>query len=386
MPKIFIGSIKKNSSTSKLQEKLGEYGFIQSAEILHPSENVISKGFAIVNISLRNISIEVFMKSKISYEGVNLYLASYLEGEDIKKRNEELSKKKVFVSGIPESYTNEQLLKIFSHFGGIETAYINRKRHIKKNVVVGGGAAGGKKSQEMKFFFGFVTFLEENSASHCLEEGLSHLGYDFEVNRFTPKPLTDFKEKQIKDQSKQKIKQKKLKKKRKKNRKKRIAQQKSQNKNQLEQRQSNQKQQYVRKHTGGRGNQDSAPRSSEVPIYQQKPKRNERRHHVNYYSKYQERVCLRHHPLDELLEVSKNHDYDNLRFNRSRFTNPKLHFKRNSRRANLSSSNSATNHRFTKNFLINTPSNKSYKEPFGHSSPQCSSFTEEMAPAQSRHF
>lgn len=375
MPKIFIGSIKKNSATFKLQERLQEVGFVKRASILHPSDNVISKGFAIVDIEFKNISIESFLNSKIHYEGVNLYLAKYLEGDDIKKRNQDLSKKKVFVSGIPESCTNEILLKIFSHYGGIETAYINRKRHIKKTIATEDAAAGDQKSQEAKFFFGFVTFLEEDSAAICLEEGVAHLGYDFEVNRFTPKPLTDFKQKQTKDKIKQETKQKKLKKKRKRNKKK-----KKKSASDPEKRSAPlQKHPYVRRHTSGRANKESPLLSPEV-LHQQHQRQRKLNWHqkLKNYSQYLEKACMRHHPLDDILEISKNHDDDNLRFNHSRFTNQKLKIRRNKRRANLSSSNPAS-YRFTAKHFLTSMQEEQHppRETFGYSRPTCNSFTEE---------
>lgn len=335
MQKVFIGSIKKNSQSADLQTKLEEFGFINKAEILHPSDGVISKGFAIVNLDFKNINLDSFLKSKISYEGANLYLSRYLEGDAIKKRNEELSRKKVFVSGIPDSFTNDQLLKLFSHFGGIETAYINRRRKIKKKKVEENQSQDNQETE--KVFFGFVTFLEEESAIRCLEAGVKDLGSNFEVNSFTPKPLTDFKEKSLGD-IKQPTPQKQKKNKKKKNRKKK----------------------KVRKQSSG--------------IMEQEERRRQRRR-----SSLKQSAVLRASPLCETQEVRKNHRFTNLRFNRPSFTENNLRFNRSQASFPVRKFSS-----FTDKNLLNVLSFEQQfkKETFGLSGPSYS-FTKGV---NNRHF
>lgn len=316
MPKVFIGSIKKDSESASLKTTLLEFGFIKEAEILHPSDGVISKGFAIVNCELENISYKAFLKTKIHLEGALLYLAPYLEGDEIKKRNEELAKKKVFISGIPDDFSNSQLIKLFSCYGGIETAYINKKRKIKRK-------REEKEGSDCcpKVFFGFVTFYEEESAQKCLESGVKHLGYDFEVNCFTPKPLTDFKEKED-TSNKKKKKSQKIKK-------------------------------IIKKKTLPPKNQKQ--RSFELYLN----KKNEYR---------QETAVMRTHPLMETKDIEHNHNRDNLRINRALYPNCFTRkFSNNYYWSNSSRNNSCfTENNNSRNLLISNLELKTLKSPLQH--------------------
>lgn len=142
MPKVFIGSIKKSSKTKHLIQLLRNIPGVKYVKVIYPQAPKMTKGFAIFDLQLKQgMNINNIKKMKLRFKGEFLYIADYLEGEEIKKRDTALGKRKIYISKIPKSTTNKELKLFFTQYGNVETAYVCRERAQKS------------------FLYGFVTFF-----------------------------------------------------------------------------------------------------------------------------------------------------------------------------------------------------------------------------------
>ena len=170
MPKVFIGSIKKSSQPSALRNHLLSLPSVKKVKVLYPKKGVIKKGFSILDLELKNISLSEFLLLKIPFAGAQLHLTEYLEGNQIEKRNQELSQKKVYVCNVPLDMDNATLYELFKPFGEIETAYVSKANASKA------------------FMYAFVTFITSEAAKACIDHKKVMFGERcLRVKPFTPK-------------------------------------------------------------------------------------------------------------------------------------------------------------------------------------------------------
>lgn len=174
MPKVFIGSIRKSSKTNELVDIIYQTPRVKSVKVIYPRAFRMTKGFAIFELEFKKgMSLKKFKSLKIRFKGELLYLADYLEGDQIRNRDTELARKKVYVSKIPRATSKDELKRLFSQFGPVETAYICRE-----------------KAQKC-FLYGFVTFHDENDAIRCTSlRKIPFHGRTLRVKKFTPKGET----------------------------------------------------------------------------------------------------------------------------------------------------------------------------------------------------
>lgn len=174
MPKIFIGSIRKGSRTKDLTNLLKITPKVKSVKIIYPKAYKMTKGFAIFDVNFsRGMCLKKFKKRKILFQGTPLYIADYLEGDQITKRDVDLSQRKIYVSKIPRSASKTEFLGLFTKYGDVENAYIS------------------KEKARRAFLYGFVTFYEEEDAEQCVKLGkIRFKGVDLRVKKFTPKGIS----------------------------------------------------------------------------------------------------------------------------------------------------------------------------------------------------
>lgn len=187
MQKVFIGSIKSKRRPKEIQEMLIKSKMVVKAKKLYPKKGKIKKGFAIFDVLLKkNIPLERLLSRKFNLDGEELFLTEYLSDQEVQKRNYELRFRKLHISNLPDTLTEDEFRKMFEVFGVIETAYLSRDRYEKKKKQL--LAQGVRPDLTL---FGFVTYRDTSSATRCFAEGNKVLGVDFEITKFIPKSRSD---------------------------------------------------------------------------------------------------------------------------------------------------------------------------------------------------
>ena len=97
----------------------------------------------------------------------------YLKGSELQNFREDVSRRRLFVSGMPLSYSDSNFSDILSRFGKVEQAFIVKgPSDTREGYREGGGGEKGGKSRG----FGYVTFCCPAAARKAMRAGRLNLG------------------------------------------------------------------------------------------------------------------------------------------------------------------------------------------------------------------
>ena len=147
---IFIGAIPINIKDAELKNELEKFGELDFFK-LHKNERGNSKGFAFVTFKSKKSAVS-FIQTKHVLENTELDVKKVLDWNQMKLREEEERKRKIYVGALPLSIEENLLTDFFKRFGKIEKVIINRR--FKDNKPRGSG---------------FVIFKDKCSAKKVLD-------------------------------------------------------------------------------------------------------------------------------------------------------------------------------------------------------------------------
>ena len=125
MVTLFVGGLSKSITENDLFMYFSSYALVTEVNIVRNLANSESKGYGFVTInSIHTARLLVRTKNFIRGRRVECQLAS--QREDKLKCKEHMKSRKLFVSNIPVTATNQDLEELFSQFGTIHNSYIIR--------------------------------------------------------------------------------------------------------------------------------------------------------------------------------------------------------------------------------------------------------------------
>ena len=167
--KVYITNLPKNFVTANLSKLCNEYGDVKSCNIFIDN---LGKNFGIVQFSSENEAKDVVTKldGKEIEEVkliVKLYQTKYEHkqylGNNSQKLNEQNSKCNLHIKNIPLTAKEEDLIKIFSKYGNVTSARIEKNKIEKKD-------GEDIKVELVSKGFGYVSFDNAESAQKAIDD------------------------------------------------------------------------------------------------------------------------------------------------------------------------------------------------------------------------
>jgi polyadenylate-binding protein len=146
---LFVSNLDATVTKSSLKALFHSYGNIKLCN-LYSDRNGNCRGFAYITFEF-NHGFRRALNSTVYDKGRLLRLEPYIGSDQgLQMKDEELSRLRVCVLGVPKEMVNEDFEQIFSSiFGEIQNAYIKQNAEKKKNL-------------------GFVTFMTEEQTKNAL--------------------------------------------------------------------------------------------------------------------------------------------------------------------------------------------------------------------------
>ena len=121
--KIFIGCLPNDSTSEDLTAYLSKFCIVKRLKIRY-RKNGICAGYGHALLVLSPTDFEVFLSLKHVYYGRSLEIRPFYCQKDFTSLAGDLSKRRLYVSGLPVDFTDLKLLKLFKIYGDIEKAYM----------------------------------------------------------------------------------------------------------------------------------------------------------------------------------------------------------------------------------------------------------------------
>lgn len=159
--KLYLSSLPSNAREWHIRSHFAKYGEIDSVKIAKDPRRNFCKGYGSITFE-PNIDIQRVLSDEHRIFGRSILCERFIEkGEDLEKRKTQISKRRIFVSNIPNWMSNFALKETLSIFGKVVSAYRIQKHKSKRQMP-----------------YGYVCFEQEQSAFRCLKEGFLFMGED----------------------------------------------------------------------------------------------------------------------------------------------------------------------------------------------------------------
>lgn len=168
--KLFVGGISWQSTEESFASYFSKYGEIIDSVIMMDKHTGRPRGFGFVTFADPAVADKVLEEEHI-IDGRTVEVKRTVPKEDSQVKG--VSKtRKIFIGGIPPSFTEDELKVHFSHYGSI----VDHQIMLDSKT----GRSRG---------FGFVTFESEESVESIFSEGKTHElgGKEVEIKRAEPK-------------------------------------------------------------------------------------------------------------------------------------------------------------------------------------------------------
>lgn len=154
--KIFIGCLPGNTEQEEIHLHFSKYCEIIKLKIKSRSNGVCA-GYGHFTTKISDQKLKELLASNHMYKGRKLDCRVYIKGEKLKSFLEDFTSRKIYVEGIPEGTTDEELYHFFSRFCQVNKAYIANQKHTHDSV------------------FGFVVANNKEGANGLIE--LEHVQF-----------------------------------------------------------------------------------------------------------------------------------------------------------------------------------------------------------------
>jgi RNA recognition motif. (a.k.a. RRM, RBD, or RNP domain) len=151
--KVFIKEMPKNTASYDFKNFLAKIVPIKSFKKSKNKGKHINN-YVIVEVQSQR-DADILIKNKYVYRGNRLDVSMYLSDNEKETRAAVAIKKKVYVNDLWLSVSQDDLVKIFSKIGAIESVFLKKKYtdETEKNGIV----------------YSFISFVEEASVHKCLQ-------------------------------------------------------------------------------------------------------------------------------------------------------------------------------------------------------------------------
>lgn len=157
--KLYLSSLPSKVREWHIRSHFSKYGEVASIHIARDSKRNFCKGYGSITFK-PDVDLQRIITDEHQIFGRSILCDLFIEkGEDLEKRKSQISKRRIFVSNIPNWMSNSALKETLSKFGKVVSAYRIQKHHSKRQMP-----------------YGYVCFDIEESATKCLKEGFLFMG------------------------------------------------------------------------------------------------------------------------------------------------------------------------------------------------------------------
>ncbi len=165
--RLFLGNVTEPLTVPKLSRYLSKYGEIETCEIITDPTTLAYKGYGFVTYkSPEDARVAVESNGDHIVDGIRIEIKYSHSRKEYEIRESNTAERKLHVSGLPHSITNEALKKFFSRFGSVEDLSIIRR------------------NKPYDLAYAFVIFKDNEVAKAVLKKG--SIGFGTTVLRIMP--------------------------------------------------------------------------------------------------------------------------------------------------------------------------------------------------------
>lgn len=165
--KIFIGCLPHDAKNEEVLGFLCQHvGCVEALKIRYRN-NGLCAGYGHAVVSASNTEIKELLNSQISYKGRVLECRRFFAQVDFEQHLEELNQRRIYVSGLPIGFSDQELFNLFQETGQIEKAYM----------------AAQDSSTAFEGSFGFVIFSSKKDAESVLSREIQVNGIDLIIRQ-----------------------------------------------------------------------------------------------------------------------------------------------------------------------------------------------------------
>lgn len=149
--KLFVGGLPVRVEQESIEEFFRQYGTVLHCKLKKNQQTGRSLGFAYLTVREKEAS-ERLLNEQVIFQGRLIDIKPLWKKKDLGTKLEQEKKRKVFIIGLPQDATNEELQSYFEVFGSVSNAFIIKDQEVKKN-----------KS------YGYIIFKDESSVEKVLK-------------------------------------------------------------------------------------------------------------------------------------------------------------------------------------------------------------------------
>lgn len=161
MYKVYIGCLPASCTMDMLKSYFSQFDNVKEVRLSKRPGNKLCSGNGSFSCTDKSAFDFIVAQREFNFYGRTIYCNPLLNGEELQQKNQELSKRRIFLSSLPPEVSDEMLETIMATFGKVENAY--RIKSLKNESKP----------------FGFVTYFSPSSAEEAVKAGqivyLSHL-------------------------------------------------------------------------------------------------------------------------------------------------------------------------------------------------------------------
>lgn len=151
---VFISSISASCTQDQIEEFVTSFGHYSSLKFNKRSEN-LNNSTASVTFKHKSSFDRIIQEQPFFINGVKLKVEQFARNEERVQIEDDISKRRIYVKNIPFEATDEEIHRLFSSYGLIETCYICKQKRYEGSVTD----------------YGFVTYVHQEDARKVLENG-----------------------------------------------------------------------------------------------------------------------------------------------------------------------------------------------------------------------
>lgn len=157
--KLYLSSLPSNVDERCLKSHFGKYGNLESIHLTKDSVKGFCKGFGSIKFA-PNVDVGVVLSHEHSLFGRSIMCELFIENKkDLEMRKNLLTKKRIFISNIPNWMSNNALTQALGRFGRVQSAYRIQKHDTKSQMP-----------------YGYVCFEDQDSVQRCLDKAFLFMG------------------------------------------------------------------------------------------------------------------------------------------------------------------------------------------------------------------
>lgn len=157
--KLYLSSLPSKVDERCLKSHFSKYGKIKSVHLTKDQHKGFCKGFGSVTFEA-NVDIDLVLSHDHSLLGRSIMCERFIENKkELEMRKDLLTKKRIFISNIPNWMSNDALTHALNRFGRVQMAYRIQKHNTRSQMP-----------------YGYVCFEDEGSVKRCLDKAFLFMG------------------------------------------------------------------------------------------------------------------------------------------------------------------------------------------------------------------